>query len=1017
MPGITMNQEPNGESKKRSFEGKMINAPSTASAPKIVHIAQEAYHPLKTYNELLETLQNMAELPLVQQTNENADANKRKKLLLMKFAQDNRAKFIKLLKAAADVSKLIDIFSWAREQNDHMDFLFSSAAGERNPDIPTALAIMSTGKASWMPTLGYIPPEPIPSEQALKLLRYMNSSLSIRLNVHENLPRRLQNWRIQSGRATFVIENELEFDVVSFWWFVDVRLLFSPAPSIANQADFILREKGLGGLFDFLCNFILTHKISVLRSQALRLASSGWAGSLKVEKVHRELVVSYWVDRLGKKNWVEIGISNNKSKNAKSSWRGPALPSLTTRWFRQGVEVKDVNFDFDWKDLSFERVIKRVVAHHTNETLRATQELFNSQISANASLSKSEPADCKLDVTLGPSSNLTSLCLEPVTGSYILQPATSLSAKAEYAFNQGREPKQIANILTQLLAQTLRDFVQTHAQQLGWHTVMRQSLHIDVVRSAVKLDILQYVMYSPRGWSLGWCLAAVIDVSGCSWWILQIGSNGTAIDHAEQIKMSRPDGSTLNISRNTLASIERVGVQLLSTRVTARQLEREKKPFSLRYEFGQAKTAAGVRRVARSWALYMNTADLLKTQPDEEPWLESSIAVICQGLSPEGGNVWHIAAGRMVKDAAADMQKLMAASPQSGFKFAEDGNFRILLSTPFGEDILGELRARLRDVNRLRSFATTLQKRQMRLGSSSLQRVQFQYGPSPHTAAVNFSAEKEITVEMSHHNPHSRIHKLLTEIANERVPSLPSIFVGDKNGLDRLCTILVLTRPLVSALNALEIHTGNTNLRNPAIHVHSLFKCRITYENPVCTFDIRVQPKEDKVYWFIEDSMRKHSHAPDLRPSSERKPNHRRLENLQAKLQDFFASKGQRYFGTRNGLIANIDGVGEALQRLNDVVLSCTMEGGYKPPPPLKTHQQQVNTQQRNSQQQITHRLQQLRQQQHTIQQQAQGQGRAQQQQQSMQHNSRPSLANGQQHQQPRQLARPGSRKEPIDID
>jgi mediator of RNA polymerase II transcription subunit 14 len=1141
MPGIlTMNHEPGattgpreGEIKKRTFEGKLVNGdphdaldtsttnggPSKGSSsalavsaplvptpdqfaqlpPEIAHISRDQYHSLstlllrisqETYNDLSETLQSMAELPLVQQSNgimpngamphrngqENEDTNRRKKLLLMKFAQDNRAKFIKLLvltewgkKAARDVSKLIDLFSWAREQKNYMDFvdaqierikLFSSAAGERNPDITTALEILSTGKAPWMPTLGYIPPEPISSEKALDLLRYMNTSLSIRLNVHEDLPRRLRNWRIGSGRATFVLESELEFDVVSFvedtseqWWFVDVRLLFSPAPTITlgshffnrlqPQADIILKDKGLVGLFDFFCNFILTHKISVLRSQAVSLARSEWAGSLKVENVHREIVVSYWTNRPGKKNWIEIGISNNKAKNGKSSWRGPPLPSLTVRWFRRGVEMKDVKFDFDWRNLSFERIIKRIIAYHINDVLQTTRDNLNSQVAAQVMSSESEPTGCKLQVALGTSSNLAVLSQEPVTGNYILHPATALSANAEFAFNQGREPKIMATILTQLLAKTLRDLIHKHAQQLGWHSVHRQSLHLDVVKAALKLDIIQFAMYLPRGWSPAWALATVVDASGSSWWVLETGNNGSAINHAEQIMMDRPDGSQLAINRNTLASLERVAVQLLSARVTVRRLEREKKPYSLRSEYGQARSTTDTQRVARGWALYLHTTDLLTAQPDEEPWLEPNLAVVGQGMRPEGGNVWHIVVGKMVKSVAADMHKLMAASPQRGFKFAEDGNFRILLSTPFGQDILDELRARLRDVNRLRIFARTLQKRQMRIGSSSLQRVQFQYGPSPHIAAVNFSADKEVAIEISPKNPHYRVHKMLTEIANERVPSLPSILPADTNGLDHFCTMLVLTRSLVTGLSLLEANTANVNMRNPAIHVHSLFKYRLTYENPVCSFDIRAQSKNDRVYWFIEDNMKRH--APDLRPSPERDARHRRLDTLLMKLKELFSGKGQRWFGTQNGLVTAIDGVGEALSRLNDCVLSCTMEGGYQAPPPLEVpamkpqvhHQanapQQPNQQQQRMQQQARQQQQQQQQQHHQVQQQAQQQAhqqvqqqgqRRQQQQQSQQQNPRSQMPNGrppQQHSQQsmpgRQGGRPGQAQDIIEID
>lgn len=782
----------------------------------------------------------------------------------------------------------------------------------------------------------------------------MNTSLSIRMNVHESLPRHLQNWRIESGRVTFVIENEMEFDVVSFvedasdqWFFIDLRLLFSPAPSITIssrffyhlklEADTRLREHGLSGLFDYLYNFVLTHKISVLRSQTMALLRSGWTGSLKVEPVHRQLVVQYWVDRPGKKNWIEIGISSNRPKNGKVSWRGPPIPSLTARWFRQGKQVQDVDLKLDWRDLSIERILKRVIALHVGDSLRSIREHLNSNMTIQANLSDTEPADCMLKTTLGTDTNSTTLSIEPVTGNYIVQPATALSARAEYALNQGREPAQIGNILTQMLAQTLRDLIQRYAQQLGWQLVTRQSLQADAVKAAVKLDILQYALYWPLGWSQSWALAAAIDSSGGSWWIIKISSSGTSIEYAEQIKMNRPDGSSLPINRNTLASLERVAVQLLSFRVTARQLEKERKLFSLQ-EFGP-----DVESIVRNWTLYLETSDLLATKSGQESWLEPNIAITCEGLKSEGRSVWHIAAGRMVKAVAADMQKLMAASPQSSFSFSEDGTFRILLSTPFGTDILGELRARLRDVNRLRSFATTLQKREMKLVSSSLQKVKFQYGPSPHLATVNFSSDKEIRIEMSEQNPAHRIHNLLTELINERSPSLPDMYLGDSNGLDRFCTTLVLTRSVLSVLHDLETRTpGNT--RNPAVHTHSLLKYRLTYENPLCTFDIRLQPKNDKVYWFIEDQFKR---APDLRPSPERAHNHRRLDNLQAGLKQLFASKGDRWFGTRNGIVAEIDTVPDALRKLNDVILSCSMEGGYKEPPPLEAPAQ-TQTQESN---------------------------------------------------------------------
>lgn len=229
MPGILkMNSSANGglgardaESKKRPHDAKMLNgertlarkdSPASAPAvktpsynggdangaapvvnhmtqlpPEIAHVPAEAYHPLskliqrisqETYNELSETLMQMRELKAPQLNGifpnglgmpnpQDAEVSKQKKLLLMRFALDNRAKFIKLLvltewgrKASVDLSKLIDLFGWATKQrygqdhiSDQIEFMkyVMNDARQLNPDITTALEILGTGKAEWIP--------------------------------------------------------------------------------------------------------------------------------------------------------------------------------------------------------------------------------------------------------------------------------------------------------------------------------------------------------------------------------------------------------------------------------------------------------------------------------------------------------------------------------------------------------------------------------------------------------------------------------------------------------------------------------------------------------------------------------------------------------------------------------------------------------------------------------------------------------------------------------------------------
>jgi mediator of RNA polymerase II transcription subunit 14 len=733
-------------------------------------------------------------------------------------------------------------------------------------------------------------------------------------------------------------------DTSAQWHFIDMRLLFSPAPEIgANsrfqfflklQADNILAQKGLEGCFSFLHNLVLTHKIGILRSQAYELSRGGWFGALKVEPVRRSLVVQYWVDRPGKKNWIEIGVSSNKPKNGKISWRGPPISSLVVRWFRNGKEVKDVDFKFDFKNLSMERMLKKVIALHIGSVLRQTKDGLAPTLRYHTSLSEQEPSECSLEVSLGRLENKTTLCVEPRSGRYVLQPCTAISARAEHAINHSKDPATppINIILTQMLAQTLQDSIQRHALQLGWKPHLRPGFRMDTMKQATKLDVLLYALYSPSGWTKKWVLAAVIDASGETWWFMELGGQGSTIEYAEQLKIEKA-GPKPPINRTTLASIERIAVKQLAFCVNRRECQKLNLESAVRNEMGtqfssQTQSASLSTMPLQGWSLYIQTSDLLRSKPGENAWLDPCIRVTSQGFSSDYVNVSHIASGTMVKSVSVDMQKLMSASPQSNFVFSENGNFAILLTTPFGEPIVDKLKARLRDVDRLRSFASILHKRKMRIRKSSLQQVQFQYGPDDR-ATVTFLPNDEMDVSFAPTNPHQRIRMFLREIINERPPF--RTLDADQTGLDHFCTTLIVTRPLLAALTKLEEETAG-NLDNPAFYPHSVTDYRLTYSNPKCEFNIQLRQKDDNVYWYIRPgpksddvNLKGHLQSP--------KPGHATwIESLKTALDGLFKESGKGWFGVGRGLVARVDGVNEALARLQKVVLACAMEGGWKEP-------------------------------------------------------------------------------------
>ncbi|KAF2257556.1 MED14-domain-containing protein [Lojkania enalia] len=985
--------------------------------PEIMHLTSDFYHPFskllqrtcqESFNELNELLQAMAEIQVSQQSNgvltngvgghvngfvDNSEANRQKKLMILRFAQENRAKFIKLLvlaewgkKSSGEIAKLVDIVTWAREQHQHMDQVDMQMqnlkdvlgnAKQPNPDIRTALEVLSTGKATWIPDLGFIPPEPMTAKNALALIRYLNTSLSIRLNVHENLPSHLRNWRINSGKVTFVVESEFELDLLSFtedtsdqWHFIDLRLLFSPAPSIPTDArflrllkprlDWILNQSqaGLCECYDFLHNFILTHKIATLKSQAYDLLQAGWAGSLKVEPVHRSLVIQYWTDRPGKKSWIEIGLSSNKPKNGKPSWRGPPVSSITVRWFRQGMEVKDIDLKFDWKNLSMEQMLKRVMALHVSFLLQIAREKISPKMTVKSSLSETEPWKCALEISLGTAENAIDVRVEPTTGRYSLRPLTPFSARAEHDLNSSKEPTPLGAIVTLLLSRNLHDLVYRHAQQLGWRPVNKYGLRLDVVKKAVQLDVLQYQLYRPHGWKK-WTLAAIVDHSGESWWIVELGTTGANIEYAELMKSDTQHQKLIN--RDTLSGIVRLAVQQISFCVTIREFQARNIPFGFNSEVSLsaiARPAVRTQSALWGWVLRLSTTDLLVSRAKEHQWLGPGLCVTFHGFRSNYCNVWHVVSGTMVRSVARNMQKLMSGSQQDHFTFSENGTFAILLSTPFGEPIVDQLTARLREIDRLRSFASTLQRRKMLLKSSSLGRVEFQYSKQC-TATVNFSDEKNITLNLNANNPHHRIHIFLTEIINGQSPKPPSLPLEDDNALDRFCSALLMTRPILYCLDELERENLNTTI-NPSIHVHDFGKYRIQYRNPLCSFDVRLKPKDNKVFWHIEDNERRPLND---RPTPERTPNLHRPESLKIALNTLYKSSGNCWYGLRASILAEVDGVPDALRALHKTVIGCAVEiplgeqpsvhainaplvnsnGNSKPPSKVNTGRQGVN--------------------------------------------------------------------------
>lgn len=135
-----------------------------------------------TWNDLTELIEKLADMPVDTQSNSGlangvstiehgrlgseSAISLQKRLMWLDFAKTHRDRFIKLAvisqwsKNVADVRMFIDLMCWSNERFTAMEEIARSLGQLKldlhpfkmpNPDIKTALEVLSTGKASWMP--------------------------------------------------------------------------------------------------------------------------------------------------------------------------------------------------------------------------------------------------------------------------------------------------------------------------------------------------------------------------------------------------------------------------------------------------------------------------------------------------------------------------------------------------------------------------------------------------------------------------------------------------------------------------------------------------------------------------------------------------------------------------------------------------------------------------------------------------------------------------------------------------
>jgi mediator of RNA polymerase II transcription subunit 14 len=382
----------------------------------------------------------------------------------------------------------------------------------------------------------------------LETLEKLNTLLSIRMNLHEydNTPLQFKDYTIGSGRVTFRVAGEFELDLTiadedpdKQFWFIDFRFLFSPTlPEltpylryhIESRVNAVLLTDGLPGCYKLLHEMVLTHKISECRRQASDLARGKWIEGLKVEPLNRALSIQYWLDRYGKKgpkSWIILGVHSGRRKDGRFDPK--ATSRLFIRWFRDGKEVKDADIPFDTVNISAEALLKTVIAKHINHILQTTYEklqprtLFSTgEMALTLSTSSGEPSESELKIQFAGQQYL-SVMIEPITGKFILGPASLLSVRTEFALNsKSMDPANEAHGYIEMLrCEMAADEIITHGLSVGWIRIRKPDLKPEELKPVFPKDTLQVAWFRRTGWSKEWFVAVSLGMSGERWWLIE----------------------------------------------------------------------------------------------------------------------------------------------------------------------------------------------------------------------------------------------------------------------------------------------------------------------------------------------------------------------------------------------------------------------------------------------------------------------------------------------------------------
>lgn len=565
---------------------------SKSKLPELPHITNNIvplsnvlrFYTQEAYKQLSRLIENLANT----KTSESDISRKKKFLELIILLRQDFIKIYTLVKwaqNAKDVSMLIDLLNWLRTQEFCFDNLgyglneLNSFSGAKlpNSDILTSLEVLINGRPQ-LPSYNYISKPKISPEKILEVIRDLNLTLTARMALINDMPRRFyNNYEVRDGRVIITIPNEFQVSITvandliidddenyykSPFFFIDFAFLFgiNPDTSLITHKDAkiittlpkssraklesvvneVLLKQSLNGLYDVLHKYAVSFKLYLISRQLRDLTvNSKWRNNLQYKYNSSLIIINYWCNHFLSRNWksfIEIGIDK--------------LYNLNFRWFMNGKynlhhKIQDISGGSDSEeagDLSVDFILNLIINKHS-EILMAKIHSHLVAMVPEELISFVNPY--QLLIKLSPRKS-TILAINPLTGFFYFMDPSPIEAQTQNRING--QPTQVKNrnfvseqdMVNNVVNNLIQLRLETFSGALNTKLVTTEWIANDIIKindyEIIKLfnfiidekanSFNKIQFYRCRNWPSSWFLINMISglTSKIYWWVARLKS-------------------------------------------------------------------------------------------------------------------------------------------------------------------------------------------------------------------------------------------------------------------------------------------------------------------------------------------------------------------------------------------------------------------------------------------------------------------------------------------------------------